>query len=436
LQSVALLLFCFFIDSNFSPGLAAAASADSERAIAQAKLKIRRKPGSAQPYYELGDAYIIKARESGDLSYLDLAEQALNKSLSLDPTQTGVLRHLAHVFATRHDFPAAAAQAQKAIDLDPKDADAHGVLGDAYLELGKYDEAQQAYRTMISLQDTLSSYSRMSGLKSLNGDTAGAVSDLETAIRLGKEQDQPRESIAWAQWQLGMEHFAVGRLKEAEKAVLASLVTYPNYYRGNAGLAQIRAAQRKYKEAIALYQKALSVVPYPEYATALGDVYQKTGRAAEAKKQYDLVEYIGYLNSLNKVIYNRELVYFYSDHNRKLPEALALAQKEFELRKDIYGYDALAWSLYKNDRAMDARAAMDQALKLNTKDAKLFFHAGMIHRRLGQKEKASEYLQRALNINPNFHVIHADAARRALTELSQGVQGKAAVISTQRQGDR
>ena len=71
----------------------------------------------------------------------------------------------------------------------------------------------------------------------------------------------------------------------------------------------MRAAQQRYDEAIVLYQQTMAVVPLPEYAAALGDVYTKLGRREEAHKQYALVEYIGLLSTLNKVVYNRELAY-------------------------------------------------------------------------------------------------------------------------------
>jgi hypothetical protein len=72
--------------------------------------------------------------------------------------------------------------------------------------------------------------------------------------------------------------------------------------------------------------RALAVTPLPEYAVALGDLYTAMGRAADARRLYDLVEYIGQLNAVNKVIYNRELAYFYADHETKLDAALALAR--------------------------------------------------------------------------------------------------------------
>jgi tetratricopeptide (TPR) repeat protein len=116
-------------------------------------------------------------------------------------------------------------------------------------------------------------------------------------------------------------------------------------------------------------------------------------------------------------LYNRELAYFYADHDRKLPEALDLATQELEIRQDIYAYDVLAWALYKNDQPQEALTAVTEALKLGTQDARLFFHAGMIHHRLTAHEKARDYLQRALATNPHFHILHAEVAERTLKAI-------------------
>src|SRR5262249_41837034 len=227
---------------------------------------------------------------------------------------------------------------------------------------------------------------------------------------------RPRESVAWAQWQLGAEHFAIGDVKEAEDRYLESLATYPNYHRALAGLAQVRTAQGRHAEAIELYQRAIAVIPLPDYAAALGDLQVKMGRSDAAARQYDLVEYIGRLSALNRVLYNRELAYFYADHDRQLGLALELARKELEVRRDIYAYDVLAWALYKNGELCEARTAIDKALQLGTRDARLFFHAGMIHLGRGERDTANTYLRRALATNAQFHPLHADLARRLLSD--------------------
>jgi tetratricopeptide (TPR) repeat protein len=380
---------------------------------------LQRNPLDTAAYYRLGDAYIQKARETGDITYLNLAEQALRKAIDIAPQHSGAARHLAYALYTRHAFDEAASQAAKAVALDPSDSHAYGILGDAYLEVGRYAEAPHVYEQMIQLQGDLYSYSRLSGLKSLKGDPLGAIADLEQAIEAGRAHGRPSESIAWALWQLANEHFSRGRLPEAEAKYLEALDTFPEYYRALAGLAQVRGAQQRYAEAVDLYQKAMAIIPLPDYAAALGDVYMKMERAEDAHKQYNLVEYIGYLNTLNKVLYNRELAYFYADHDIKPREALDLAERELAVRRDIYAYDVLAWALHKNGRLHEALAAMTEALKLGTKDARLFFHAGMIYHHLGERGKAREYLRRALATNPYFHLLQMDIADRTLEELER-----------------
>ena len=387
---------------------------------------LQRNPVNSRAYFGLGDALIRKARETGDPSYFNRAEEALKKSLEINPNNAGAMRHLAYVFYSRHEFEPAAVHASKAIEMDSTDGDSYGILGDALMETGEYEKAENAYQKMMQLEESLYSYARRAGLKSVRGDSGGAMADLERAVAAGKTAKQPAESIAWAEWQLGNDHFTLGKLEKAEAFYHQSLATYPNYYRASAGMAQVRAAQKRYDDAIDLYRKAIAILPMPEYIAALGDVYSKIGKSDEARKQYELVEYIGKLNALNKALYNRELAYFYADHDIKLQQGLELAQRELDYRRDIYAYDVVAWNLFKNGKFEEAREAVSKALKLGTQDAKLHYHAGMIYQRLGEKEKAREHLSRALTINPHFHIFFADNATRALEELGNSEEQVAA----------
>ena len=423
---VAALLFLLGTDHV----LAQLTRTDSQ--IAYYQQLIKRNPRNGKAFYGLGDALIRKARETGDPSYFNRAEEALKKSLDINPNNAGAMRHLAYVFYSRHEFEPAAVHARKAIEMDSTDGDSYGILGDALLEVGEYGRAEEVYKKMMELEENLYSYSRVAGLKSVRGDSAGAIVDLERAIAAGKAAKQPAESIAWAEWQLGSDHFILGKLENAESYYRQSLETYPNYYRALAGMAQVRAAQKNYGEAISLYQKAISILPMPDFAAALGDIYIKVGKPELGKQQYELVEYIGRLNSLNQALYNRELAYFYTDHDMKLAESLELAKRELDYRRDIYAYDLLAWSLYKNDKVEEARDAIEKALKLGTQDAKLFFHAGMIYHRLGDKPKALKYLRSALETNPHFHILFADEAARTLKGLEDSQDSAALHQQTDR----
>jgi tetratricopeptide (TPR) repeat protein len=399
------------------PAALLAQGAYTDRNIALYQHTVQRQPFDAGAYYRLGDAYMQKARETGDVTYYGLAEDALRKALDIAPRYSQAFRHLAQALYSRHAFAEAAVQAAQAIAINPADSHAYGVLGDAFFELGKYPQAQEAYHHMVQIQPDLYAYSRLAGFKSVHGDPHGAIADLERAMQAGLAQKLPQENIAWVQWQLGNESFALGDLAMAESRYQQSLETFQNSHRALAGLAHVRAAQQRYEEATALYRRALAIIPLPDYAAALGDVYSKTRQTDEAAKQYALVEYIGHLNRVNQTLYNRELAVFYADHDMKLPQALDLARQEITMRQDIYAYDLLAWALYKNRYPEEALAAITEALQPGTQDAKLFFHAGMIYYGLGDITRAKTYLERALALNPHFHLFHADVARHTLTEL-------------------
>ncbi len=372
-------------------------------------------------YAQLGQAYILKARETGDPTYYALADTALSRCLALGadgPTAARAATDLAAVQMARHQFREALATSHKALGFDPGNALPYGPMGDAHVELGEYDKAEAAYEKMKSLPGPFYPHGRLSLLRFLKGDPGAAIAEMRRAVQAGVEGNQPKENVAWAQSRLGTMLFQTGDLEAAARAHQDALSTFPGYHRALAGLAQTRAAQARYAEAIDLYHKAIGVIPLPEYAAGLGDVYTKTARGDEARKQYALVEYIGRLNALNQVLYNRELALFYLNHDLKLGEALDLARKELEVRRDVYTADVLAWALYKNSQPREALASMKDALRLGTKDARLLFHAGMIYRALGDHEAARRALQDALRLGPHFDLLQVEVAERALNEIA------------------
>ncbi len=387
--------------------------------------KVAQDPDDFFNYDRLGVAYIQKARETGDVTYYNLAAKALEKSRDLESTgaqASHATKHLASVYYAEHRFGETLALAQKAIDLNPHDVTPYAVIGDARSEMGEYDQAWADYGRLQNSGDAQSATSGVQYLEEsraatksfLTGDTQAAIEHMQRAVDISVASRMPKESIAWSQFTLGENYFQLGDLANAKAAYNNALKTYPDYHRALTGLAKVACAEGHLDEAIALYEKAISIIPLPAYAAALGDVQSKAGNTAEAKKQYDLVEFIARLNTFNQTVYNRELAVFYADHDIHLQQALALARKEFEVRHDIYTWDALAWALYKNSQPEQAAAAIKEALRLETKDALLLFHAGEIYERLGDKEKGQEYLRRAIALNPQFHLFFADVARATL----------------------
>jgi tetratricopeptide (TPR) repeat protein len=411
---VALLLF------SLPAHGAQSGKSDTDNQIRFFQWKVSQDPDDYFNYDRLGVAYIQKARETGDVTWYDLAKAALTKSLDLDsdqPEAAAAKKHLATVYYAFHRFGEALSLAQDAIKLKPSDITPYGLIGDARCEAGDYNEAWAAYRKLQNPDVEYLKENRQSVESLLKGDTKAAIAHMRLAVDVSVDTHMARESVAWSYFTLGDDYFLEGDIDTANAAYNDALKIYPDYHRALAGAAKVAAAQGRFDDAVGLYRKAIGVIPLPSYAAALGDVYTKTGNTAEARKQYGLVEYIGRLNSFNQIVYNRELSVFYADHDIHPVEALELARKEFEVRHDIYTWDALAWALYRNNRQEEAASAIAEALRLDTKDALLFFHAGMIYER-ADKGKARDYLERAMALNPQFQLLLADVANAALQRLT------------------
>jgi pentatricopeptide repeat protein len=387
----------------------------ADRQINAAQGIIKQAPGSPGGYDLLAAAYMQKARETADFNFYAKADAALKRSLELDSEGHAAIRLRAYLLLSYHRFGEALEVAQRALQQSPRDYEAYGALVDALVELGKYDEAKKAVQEMVNLRPYTASYARASYLRSLYGDTQGAID----AMRLAAESASPAdpEGMAWCYVHLGDELLNAGKLNEAEHEYDHALFIFPDYHLGLAAKARARVAAGDLEGGVSYYQKALERVPLPDTAAALGDLLTKLGRADEAKKQYELVEFTERTSAAGST-YSRQLALFYADHDIKLDEALSIARRERELRDDIFTSDALAWSLYKKGELAEARKYIEEALRLGTRDARLNYHAGMIYQAVGQRLDAARYLQLALKINPSFDVLQADVAKQTLRSLS------------------
>ncbi len=399
-------------------------STGTNRLIHAAQVDLARNPTDAQGYAGLGAAYFQRARETGDVNDYQLAEESLVKSLdivSADFSADEALGTMAEVCMGEHRFADALSYAQKALSLGTGDVSPSAIVGDAYADMGEYEKAGAAYGRltprdmMLAPRAAYARDSRLSYLKFIAGDTDAAIGLMKTAITEGVEAQLQSENLAWLYYELGEYETQAGDAASADAAYLAALNSHPGDYRALAALAKLRANNGRYPEAIVLYRRAIAVVPMPIFIAELGDLYTRQGNHEEAQKQYALVEYIGLLGHINQVLHNRDLALFYADHDIKLPEALDLAQKELEVRHDVYTWDALAWALYKNGKLKDAAKASEKALRFGTRDSLLLFHGGMIDEGLGKLEKARSELKQALEINPHFHVIYAQVAQEKLS---------------------
>jgi tetratricopeptide (TPR) repeat protein len=388
-----------------------------EVAISAFQERLKQNPKDGVTYTLLANQYVRQARETGDVSGYQRAEDALNQALDLLPAYSAARTSLASVYYSQHEFMRALELAQKEYDRNPKNTQALVIIADAQLALGNYQETEVIYQQLGDLGATPPILARIAAFEELKGKPEEGLALMRRAAGEALSSGGTQESVAWYILRVADMYFNRGHYKQAGGYYEAALRVFDNYHLALAGLGKVQAAQGNYEAAITYYQQAVNIIPQPDYLAALGDLYTLTDQPKQAQAHYKTVEHIGKLAEINQQVYNRQLANFYSDHNMKPQEALHLALAELESRKDVYGYDAAAWAEYKNGNDEQAQMYMDQALALGTRDARLYYHAGMIAYALHQDDQAREYLEQALAINPHFSILDADLARATLETL-------------------
>jgi Flp pilus assembly protein TadD len=116
-------------------------------------------------------------------------------------------------------------------------------------------------------------------------------------------------------------------------------------------------------------------------------------------------------------ISDRLLAIYFSEHRLHTADAYAIAKHELIQRDDIYAEDTLAWAAAMDGRWDEARAQSRRALRFDTEDSRLQYHAGVIALHFGGRAQAKLRFQRALALNPQFHPVYAPDARAQLEKL-------------------
>jgi len=385
-----------------------------DRQLSDARTLVEDAPENADARAALGFVYLQAARETADPSNYGRAEEAFRSALELDASHTDAVIGQGTLALARHEFAEALELGNQAIALNPSIARGYGVVADAQVELGQYEDAVATVQTMVDLRPDLASYSRVAYLREIHGDLDGAIDAMEQAVSAGGPS---AENTEYVRVQLGNLHFATGDLDAAEQIYRESLARLPDYVHAVAGLARVSAARLEYSQAIELYREAGERIPLPELVIALAETYEAAGDSERAAGERDLVEAMLRLFEANGVQTDLEFAAFFADHGNDPERALELARDVYAQRPTIFAADALAWSLYRNGSIAEAADRADEAMRLGTRSSVLLYHTGVIAAAAGETETARVRLEAALELNPRFSPVLADRAAAALAAI-------------------
>jgi tetratricopeptide (TPR) repeat protein len=377
------------------------------------RFHLRSRPDDARALAALGVALVQQARLNTDPTAYPKAEEALARSLALQPVgNLDALLGRGLLDLARHDFVGALRWGRRAVALNPSGGAGYGVEGDALLELGRYRRAFRTFQTMVDTDPDASAYARASYALELRSEVARAIA----AMELAREAAATREDAAWASTQLGDLYASSARLELAGREYRRAIALAPSYVPPRAGLAKIALAHGRTDEAVRRLAWVVARSPLPEYVVALGDLYAVTGDRDLAEEQYALARAERELFQANGVNVDLELALFDADHGSPRL-ALRAARAEWRRRHSVHVADALAWALHANGRDAEALRYSELAMRLGTRNAMFLYHAARIHLALGRASIARDLLAEALRTDPNFSYLHAADAARLLERL-------------------
>lgn len=392
-----------------------AARKSTEELIALWQGRVEEDPRDSFSRTQLAHAVMTQARETGNLSLYDQAERLFEAALDVNERDPQAILGLGSARAARHDFVGQLALAEQVLAVEPDSLAALAAVGDARFELGDYLEAAAIYDDLVAQERSAPVLIRRARLAAIHGRTAEALALAGEAATEAAALDLPPQTAAQYQFHLGHHRYEAGDINGAAAALEQALEVYPAHLGARELLAQVRVAQRRLHDAIAIYEGLIDAGPAADLHGSVAALYDAVGEHRIAAGHIEFGLELGRSVIGQYPAERRHLAQFFARHDPAL--ALLLAQEDLATRHDVAAYDTLAWALYQNGRIVEALDASRRARAEGTRSAYLLYHAGMIEAAAGNHADARMLLSEALAINPHFDVIDAPVAAETLAGL-------------------
>ena len=333
-----------------------------DQAIESLSSAITTDPQFALGYAGLGQAYLLKYQLDKNPKWTELAlsngskATALNNSL---PTAYVTLGGI-HNATGKNDL--ALEEFQRALQLDPRNADALNGLAHSYESAGRNADAEAAYKKAIALRpDYWSGYNSLANFYGRQGKYDDAIAQLQHVIEL-----TPDNATAYSN--LGATYVNTGDPKQFPKAeeVLKKSIELSPSYGAYANLGYMYALQQRYADSAAATEKALQFndrdyIVWANLAMAYEGLHDQVKLEAARDKELPLVEQAAQSNPRDAGIQVR----------------LALLYAEKKLREK-------------------ALAHLQTALTLSPDDSDVLESVGETYETLGDRPHAIEYIEKSL----------------------------------------
>jgi tetratricopeptide (TPR) repeat protein len=375
LQITTLVLFAGSALLGQTPSIVSKTAAEIR--IDQAKTAIQQNPKKGDSYAALANALLRRELETSDPKYRSEAEAAIEKALGIEPDHFEALKARTMILLRDHEYSKAQELARKLNKRTPDDVPTYGLVAEASVALGDYKEAEEAVQWMLDMRPgNLPAYLEGATLREMFGEIDGARDFLSQAYqRIRPEEAQERAAIL-----LRLSHLALlnNNPVSADRLVEQARKLFPAYPAATLQLARVRMAQKNYAEAADLFRQVNTIAPRTEYLFYLADALEKGGNVQEASGIFAEFEKKAIAESEQADNANRELIRYYLDGSKNVPDGLRLAKREASIRHDSHTLDLYAWGLYASGRKAEAKTQSDRAMAVGLRDPDVLAHAKMV----------------------------------------------------------
>jgi len=372
--------------------------------VAELTDQIKKDPSDIKARLQVAVIYLSEARITGEHPYYYPAIlKILDGVLAMDPKNFEATTFKASVKMSQHQFAEAREIAERARQINPNNAYVYGVLVDANVELGNYEEAVTMSDKMQGLKPSLESYSRASYLREIYGSYPGAIDAMKLAVQAGLPGSEP---YCWSKNILGQLYETTGQLDEAEKQYAGILALRPSYAFAIAGQARVQKARKEYDKALATLTKAAAIMPEFSFHEEMAEIYALQGDKEKAAQKYKEVVVMLQEDASSGHAVDLELCKLYT-LSGQLDSAKVYGLIEYKKRpKNIDVNHALAWVAFNQKEYPKAQQYMQVALRTGSKNPELLQEAAAIELAAGNKAASNKLVADARKTNPTFTLVN------------------------------
>jgi tetratricopeptide (TPR) repeat protein len=374
-----------------------------EKAKTALEGSVKADPNSAKSHYFLGLAQRLAGLP-------DLAKASFSRALELQPKLAQASAALASLTLKSGNRDEALRLAESARRTNPNLPSAYFAGAQALMAKGDARQAEAA------LQDTLQrdpvSLPALATLLNLFSQEGRMQEGLQRIA--GLVQQNPQN--AGLRFLLALAYFGVKDMEKSETNVRQALALDPKISDAYTLLANIHIARGAVEEAKADLRAAIAAHPrsllnYMSLAT----VYEKEGNWEEAKK---LCESAHEIDPVSPMV-AAELAFLYLEHGGDVNAAVSLAQIARQKMPDSpVTADALGWAYYKIGSIGSAVVQLKESSEKVPNNPVYRYHLGMAYMASRQFDLAQQSLRAALRNDPQFP--YAANAKAALEQISKG----------------